>query len=168
MGLAMTDYGHTQVHTTGPMTMQWSVDPTRSHAYAERVDYQPQELRIDRRVKPFNRERRTNMRYQGERSSLGKGQCLKGTRYARVLTCAECGERLPRSHFYNRSVMRINRMNNGCNIRCRACNGGRKYTRQGYQLDGFVVDDDEEMEDNGPDLDTVDSDQEWTPEEQEY
>lgn len=116
------------------------VGGTGGHLYAARIDGDPEHEHVDLRVRPDNRQRRSNMRDRaGKRSHVTTGRSLAGTHYdRRQLRCTKCGMWKSRGQFANMAVEGRIRHQNGCNIRCRDCQPAEYQYEHGYKLEGFV------------------------------
>lgn len=113
------------------------VGGTGGHLYGARIDGDHESEHVDLRVRPDNRQRRSNMRDRaGKRSYVTTGRSLPGTHYDRTLRCTKCKTWKSRGQFANMAVEGRIRWQNGCNIRCRDCQD--RQHEHGYKLDGFV------------------------------
>lgn len=111
---------------------------SNAHFYKDVVDNDDRRQRIDRRLRPENRNFRTNIRDRmGHRSYIDSNEFLEGTMYRGSRRCVRCNEMKLLKEFENATIHEANRSLNGFNIACRTCQ--RNEYSCGYKVDGFII-----------------------------
>jgi len=126
---------------------------THGHRHCDKIDGDDQSTHRDLRVKHRHAHARSNVRGPTGDRSHPVGRPLPGVVVTIHKVCVECHLQKPAAEFRNHAVSEDLRRHDGFNIRCRDCQAV-KYSRHGYKLDDFVVDDD--SDDDSDDSDTDD------------